>query len=689
MRISSKRFGFPANKPGSWDRLKKLFIIIGGLGFLTGVSGAIFLYAWLQQTGVTRLDKSRLNIIIDYKHADNSVVFDREGEKIGEFFSDYHVFIPYEKLPPRLVQAVLAVEDRHFFKHHGIDVRGIIRAVFASLRTGSFTQGGSTITQQVVRNFLLSKEKTFERKIKEALLSLQLERHLSKEKILEIYLNALFLGQGAYGAGAAAERHFGKPLEELELHELALIAGLFQSPSRYNPHRYPSLARKRQQLVLKAMRASGFLSEAEYKKAKKMPLKYQGQMSLNTTFAPYFIDAVQEQVEKLLTSDVKGKGLRIYTSLDLKLQKTANEVFVQAKDHFRLAAHKIANIKQPDEKMVEGAALMLDHSSGEVLAMIGGRDFARSQFNRTMKAKRAPGSAFKPIVYAQALLGGLKWSDITLVAPIVIQDYRPQNTAGEFLTEVTYYNSFYRSLNTPLVELGHRVGSKKVLELAKKMGIQSELKNQAGTFLGGSELSLMDMASAYSTIANYGIYREPRMIRKITDRDGTVLWEAPPLEASPERVLPEATSYLLLDALQAVFRHGTANQYAEFGTHLAGKTGTTNEAKDNWFCGMSDKITTIVWVGTDSNLAFTGSAGGNTLALPLWVKLMQRAQRHYPFEAFKVPQGIVRENVHPLFGHKMEKGVSMPFIEGQVPEATESAFAIVRDSGNYRDFLDR
>lgn len=669
---------------------KKALIISSGLGLLTGISGAIFLYAWLKQTGVTHLDQSRLNVIIDYKHTDNSLVFDREGERIGEFFSDYHVFIPYKDLPPRLIQAVMAVEDRHFFKHPGIDIRGIVRALFASLRTGAFTQGGSTITQQVVRNFLLSPEKRLERKIKEALLSLQLEQQISKEKIMEIYLNALFLGQGAYGAGAAAERHFGRPLEKLELHELALIAGLFQSPSRYNPHRFPVQARRRQQHVLKAMLSAGFISSAEYKKAKKLPLRFQGQASLNATFAPHFIDAVQEQVERLLTSKVKGKGLRIYTSLDLSLQKLANETFLLAKDHFKLAAHKLADPKQANEKLIEAAALILDHKSGEVLAMIGGRDFARSQFNRTLKAKRAPGSAFKPIVYAQALLNGMKWSDMTLVSPVAIQDYRPQNTNGEFLTEATYYNAFYRSLNTPLVELGHRLGSKNVLDLAKKMGVQTDLKNQAGTFLGGSELTLMDMASVYATIANYGVYREPRMIQKITDRQGTVLWEAPPLPAKPERVLPEATAYLLIDALQAVFRHGTANQFAEFGAQLAGKTGTSNEAKDNWFCGMSDKITTVLWLGTDSNLAFTGTAGGNTLALPLWVKLMQRAKTRYTFDAFPVPEGIVRHRVHSSFGFKTEQGgISMPFIEGREVDRTESSFAIIRDHGHYRDYLDR
>ena len=345
---------------------------------LSLVSTGIFLLVWLRQTGVTHLDSSRLNVIIEYEHADNSLVFDRKGEKIGEFFSDYHLFLPYDKIPPLLIKAVLAVEDRHFFEHRGIDFRGIVRAMFASLRTGSFTQGGSTLTQQVVRNFLLTPEKTFERKIKEAILSLQLEQHLSKQRILEIYLNALFLGQGSYGVGAAAERHFGKPIDQLELHELALIAGLFQSPSRYNPHKAPEQARRRQQQVLRAMVASGAITQAEFKKASKQPLHFATQVSLNTTFAPHFIDAIQEQTEKLLTSDVKGKGLRIYTTLDLGLQQDANEVIEHSTEHFAQVAQKLAGVKKPDDKMIETAALIMDQHKGEILAMRGGRDSSRS-----------------------------------------------------------------------------------------------------------------------------------------------------------------------------------------------------------------------------------------------------------------------------------------------------------------------
>jgi penicillin-binding protein 1A len=673
---------------GSRNTRRNLLLALGALGMVF-LGTLVWIAIWLQQTGVLHLDQSRLTVIIDYKHSDNSLVYDRHGEKIGEFFSDYHVFVPYEKIPKQLIEAVLAVEDRHFFAHHGIDFRGILRALLASLRSGAFTQGGSTLTQQVVRNFLLSPEKTFERKIKEAILAIQLERHLSKEKILEIYLNALFLGQGSYGVGAAAERHFGKSLDELETHEMALIAGLFQSPSRYNPHKAPEQAKRRQRQVLKAMVHAGFITNDQFKVARKKNLVFKSQSQLNTTFAPYFIDAVQEQTEKLLTGDVRGRGLRIFTSLDVKLQDDVNKVIDASSDLFNEAARKLVNVPTGAPKVVETAAVVLDHKSGDVLAIVGGRDYGRSQFNRVLKAKRAPGSSFKPVVYALALQSGMKWSDMFYVGPVVIQDYRPRNFAGEYLTEATLYSAFYRSINSPVIEIGYRLGTRRVIELAKKMGVKTELKNQAGTLLGGSEVTPMDMAALYATIGNGGVQVDPRMILKITDRDGTVLYEAPPPPKKPKRVLPEQVNYLMTDAMRAVFKYGTANRFGEMGAFAGGKTGTTDDAKDNWFCGITSNLTAVVWVGTDNNLAFSGSVSANTLALPVWARIVHKARQRYPGEDFAVPEGITTLKVNPQFGFLDPGGIDMSFIEGREPKRMESALSVVRETGNFRDFLDR
>lgn len=657
-------------------------ILIGSA--LLGILMGGWVFYWIQDSGILTIDESKLKVIIDYQHSDNSLVYDRNGQKIGEFFSNYHVFYPYQKIPKKLIEAVLAIEDKNFFDHPGIDVRGIFRASLASLKTGRFTQGGSTLTQQVVRNFLLTPEKKVTRKIKEVLFALRLEQHLSKERIMEIYLNALFLGQGAYGAGAAAERHFGRPLDKLEIHELALIAGLFQSPSRYNPHRFPKAAKARQQQVLLAMRRSGYLTAEEYKDYKERPLQFQQIATANA--APYFIDAVQEQVEKLLDGKVKGRGLRITTTLDLALQKRIDDVIVRSQDIFEHAASRLVGVKNPNHKMVEVASLVLDHKSGEIIAMVGGRDFMRSQFNRALKAKRAPGSSFKPIIYSLALMNGSNWSDVAYVSPIVIQNYRPQNSSNEFMTEATLYQALYKSINTPAVELGSKLGIRKVIELAKKMGVKTELKPQAGTLLGGSEATLLDMASVYGTIANQGEKNEPFMIARITDRDGKVIYEHE--KAEPERILPPAISYLMIDALQAVFRFGTAARFPEYARYAAGKTGTTNDAKDNWFCGMSSELTAVVWVGTDENYAFNGAIGGNTLALPIWARIMDRLQERHKSPPFVVPEGVHYLQVNPQFGYIDPNGINMPFLEGRGPTRSDSSLGVVRETGSFRDVLD-
>jgi penicillin-binding protein 1A len=287
------------------------------------------------------------------------------------------------------------------------------------------------------------------------------------------------------------------------------------------------------------------------------------------------------------------------------------------------------------------------------------------------------------------LLGGLQWSDVTLVAPLLIQDYRPQNYAGEYLSEATYYNAFYRSLNTPAVELGQKIGLKNVIEMAKRLGVKTELKNQAGTLLGGSEVTLMDMASVYATLANHGEYIEPRMITKITDREDKILWDASQSPQRHEQVVPEAIAYMMVHAMQAVFRYGTASHYSEWAKFAAGKTGTTNEAKDNWFGGLTTRLSGIVWVGTDGNLAFDGSAGANTLALPLWIRIMQKARTLYPSGDIEAPSGITQVPIHPLFGFRTDAGIQMPFLEGQEPTRFESAYSTLRDTGAFRDYLDR
>lgn len=656
--------------------------------FVSMVLGAtLATYLWVKDAGILDLDEKRLDVIVNYEHSDNSLVFDKSGKKIGEFFSDYHVYYPYQKIPKPLIDAVLSIEDRKFFEHSGIDYKGIVRAGIAYLTTGRARQGASTITQQVVRNFLLTPQRKISRKIKEALFALQLERKVSKERILEIYLNALFLGQGSYGVGAAAQRHFGKSLENLQPHEMALIAGLFQSPTRFNPHKYPKAAKKRQLLVLKAMRENHLLSAEDFKKWSEAPLVYQPPASMNQSIAPFFIDAIQEQTDKLLAGKFKGKGLRITTTLDLALQQELDSVLLRSKDIFQSAALNLLNVKRPNESMIEAASLVMNHRTGEILAMIGGRNFQKSQFNRTLKAKRAPGSCFKPLVYSHALMNGLNWSDVTYISPVVIQNYRPQNFSYEFMSEATYFNAFYRSINTPVVELGAKLGIKKVLGTAYKMGVTTELKPQAGSMLGGSEMTMLDLARIYGTLGNEGLKPDPYMIEKITTREGEVIFERK--KPKDVRVLPPQVAYMMTAAMQAVFRYGTAAKFPEFAPYAAGKTGTTNDAKDNWFCGFTHDITALVWLGNDDNLAFSSQVTGGAMALPIWARMMNRIKDRYPPKAFEPPEGVVVKRIHPLFGYDDPNyGIDMPLLEGRGPTRTESTLSVVRDTGNFRDALE-
>ncbi|MES2745983.1 MAG: PBP1A family penicillin-binding protein [Bdellovibrionota bacterium] len=665
----------------------RLWKVLAGVFLAMFIGGATAVYVWIDRAGIFEVDEKKLDVIINYEHSDNSLVFDKNGKQIGEFFSDYHVYYPIQKIPKPMIDAVLSIEDRKFFEHGGIDYKGIARAAIAYLTSGQARQGASTITQQVVRNFLLTPERKISRKIKEALFAIQLERKLSKDKILEIYLNALFLGQGSYGVGAAAQRHFGKTLEELQPHEIALIAGLFQSPTRFNPHKNPKAAKKRQLIVLKAMQANKLLTAEDLEKWSSAPLVYQAPASMNQSFAPFFIDAIQEQTDKMLSGKFKGKGLRITTTLDLALQEEVNSAIQKSTDIYSSAAQNLVGVKKPSESMIEAASLVMNHRTGEILAMIGGRDFQKSQFNRALKAKRAPGSCFKPVVFSHALMNGVNWSDVTYIAPVVIQNYRPQNFQYEFMTEATYFNAFYRSINTPVVELGARLGIKKVLETAYKMGVTTELKAQAGTMLGGADMTMLDLARIYGALGNEGLKTDPYMIEKITTREGEVVFEHK--KAASVRVLPPQVAYMMTAGMQAVFRYGTAARFPEFASYAAGKTGTTNDAKDNWFCGFTHDITALVWVGTDENFAFSSHVTGGSHALPIWAKIMNRIKDRYPQKAFAMPEGIVSRRIHPLFGYDdPHYGIEMPLLEGRGPTRTESTLSVIRDAGSYRDALD-
>ena len=553
--------------------------------------GIVFGVCVIWMTDVVNFDHAQaLDSIVDHTERDNTLVYARDGQVIAEVFSRYRIYVPWEKMPAVIIDAVLAIEDRNFFNHHGIDSKAMLRALWHNIKAGGIRQGASTITQQVVKNYSLTSKRTLQRKLKEIFLAVELERMLPKEKILDIYLNNFFLGNRSYGVGAAARRYFGKDAQQLTLAEAAMIAGLFRAPGKYDPMRFPSRARQRQLQVLQAMKASGKIDQQQMHDAALQELAFKSYRDPRLETAPHFVDYVIKQAAAILNWPTIGdQGLRIHTTLDLPSQKQATEIIANM--------HKITKYKEVAD--MEAALLSVDPLSGEILTMVGGRDYRKSKFNRTVQAQRPPGSVFKPIVYAYALARGMTWNDVSLLAPISIDAYRPREQHNEFIKETTLYRSFYKSLNLPVIDLTKKFGIKRIIAHARQFGIASQLKEEAGTALGSSDLRMTEIATAYAVFANAGIRTTQIAIRRITDRHGQVLYAAPSREARQDDVIDAQVSYMITAAMQDVFKHGTASRFHDMHLWAAGKTGTSDGAKDNWFCGYSNERVTVVWVGKD------------------------------------------------------------------------------------------
>jgi 1A family penicillin-binding protein len=667
-------------------RLGAVFIAILAISLICGATG----FFWLNQIGVFSIDHNKIIELNQFQYQDNSLIYDRNGHKIGEFFDKYHIFVPFESLPEHFLDALLSIEDNHFFDHAGVDLHAIGRAILVRLKSGRFSQGASTITQQLVRHKFLTRKKTIERKILEIALAIETEKILSKEKILEIYTNTMFLGNGAYGIGAAAYRYFGKSSSELTKAESALIAGLYQSPSRYNPARYPDRAKKRQLLVIDSMRRSGRISEDEASRIASEPLHYKKYQFINTQTAPWFLDYIREIVDELPTDEIKKEkrsGLRIYTSLDLNLQRQAENavnLYSPVLNELSTRTGKItdANTGAIRPATIEASLLATDPNTGEILAMVGGRDYKKSKFNRTVSALRSPGSAFKPIVYTEALAKGYKWNDIIFVSPINIENYRPKNKKDDYLTETTMLRAFYRSMNSPTVEIAQQLGLQSILDRAKKMGIRSPIKNEFGSALGSSDLTMLDLARAYSTYPSGGLLTELTPILRITTAEGKTLWEAPNIMDRQQRVMNSQLAYLMTQGLRSVLSKGTAVKSSGLAKIAAGKTGTSNNSADNWFCGFTADLLAIVWVGTDEHAPINANVTGSSAALPIWDQFIQSSKLVRPYREFEQPEGVVAESIHPLYGHKVAGGTKMYFFSNKLPEETESSLEVIDNSEN-------
>ncbi|MGQ9779660.1 MAG: transglycosylase domain-containing protein [Bacillota bacterium] len=575
-----------------------------------------------------------------------SIVYDIKGREVGRFFAlENREPIPLSQIPQVVRDAVIAVEDARFYTHRGVDLRAIARAAWADIRGGAFLEGGSTITQQLARNALLTRRKLLIRKIREAFYAMAIERKYSKDQILEFYLNQVYFGHGAYGIQCAAKTFFGKEAKDLRLEEAALLAGLLKSPKYFDPYLYPEKARARRTIVLQQMVKYGYITPAQAKAAEARPL---GVVPLRPRErrAAYFLEYIERQLsDKFQRLELDTGGFRIYTTLDNDIQAAAEAMVAQ----MRSGQPDAAGVIQPQVALVA-----LDPATGYIKAMVGGRDFGNTQLNRADRAYRQPASAIKPFVYTAAIDSReFTPASVLVDEPISFKNsdgtlYSPRNYDGKYRGAITLQEALEQSVNVIAVKLVERLGPARVASYAKKMGLESLVfsgrqndLNLASLALGGLTRGVtpLELAAAYTPLANRGIRVEPLAILKVTDREGNVL-----LEQRPRRrvVLDEATAYVMTNMLRRVVTHGTGRQaYLDELHPVAGKTGTATRNVNAWFVGYTPNLLAAVWIGNDRQdqpLPF-----GSGEAARLWAVFMRRAVEYLPVASFVPPPGVTPE----------------------------------------------
>lgn len=699
-------------------------------------------------------------------------VYSADGQLIGEFFIERRYLVPLGTLPEHLIQAFLAAEDVRFYEHRGVDLLGILRATLKNIQAGEIVQGGSTITQQVVKSLLLTPERTFTRKLKEAILAYRIDNFLTKDEILYLYLNQIYFGAGAYGVEAAARTYFGKNARDLDLSEAAMLAGLPKAPSRFSPIHHLQIARERQNYVLQRMADVGFITADEARRALAKPLQFSKRRRWTHRELDHFTEEVRRQVEARYGRDVLYKeGLTIHTTVDTRAQEIAVKALEEGvRDHDRrhrryrgvhanvpredwpgslkvltqgngeLSEGKVVSalVKEYDQKSktcllllgsaeavlpptgwewaklssgraarmfrtgdlirvrlgklredkiwsaaleqdpgVEGALMAMVPETGRVIAMVGGRDFSKSQFNRCTQAVRQPGSSFKPIIYAAALDKGYTEASILIDSPLILDDHslrgpwKPANYDRRFWGPILLRKALIHSRNVVTVKLLNSIGIGYTINYARNLGISSPLTPTLALALGASGLTLSELLTAYSPFANQGERVEPYLIEKIYDRNGNLVEEH---RGEGQPVISPQTAYLMTHLLEGVIQEGTGQKARELGRPAAGKTGTTNELKDAWFIGYTPSVLAGVWLGYDDHTLSLGKGEtGGRAACPIWVAFMKEYLKDQPVESFPIPPGVVFARINAQTGalaRSDEPGTVFAAFSGEPPSRT-------------------
>lgn len=575
-----------------------------------------------------------------------NLLYDAADREVFTIAKEHRIEVPLTEVSRPLIQAVIAIEDRRFFDHEGVDPIRIVGSALAVLRAGEAVQGGSTITQQLARQSV-GREKTLTRKLKELLFAAQLEHHLSKNEILELYLNKVYFGDGLYGVEAAARGYFGKKASELSVPEAALLAGLLKAPSTYAPTVSAEKAEARQGVVLKAMLETKAITRDEYDRALKTTVEIYDGLRAAEPYGRYFKDDVRRQlVERFGAERVARGGLQVYTTIDLEMQRAAEAAVEQGLLAIEKTLPRRKNA-EPEEPL-QAALVAIDPTNGHVLAMVGGRDFVKSSYNRATLAKRQPGSAFKPFIYAAAVEGGLGPDD--LIEGLYEPD-EPENAAwspdDEHFDEnfydtdaVTLREGLRLSSNRAAVRLMETVGVRKAVRAASAFGF-GDLPVVPSVALGSGEVTVTSITSAYGAFANRGAVYPTTLIRRVEDADGQVLFEG---QALPLQAIRPMTAYLMADMLRGVIDSGTGYGARQLGFSLpaGGKTGTTNDYKDAWFIGFTPSIVTGVWVGYDQPHTIRRNGYAAELAVPMWARFMKAATKGHKAEWVDRPRGGVR-----------------------------------------------
>ncbi len=643
---------------------------------LVGVVGAGSAVLWAftilprSLPSVTELEK--------FDPSEGTKVYDDGDELITELHVERRLFVPLGQIPKPLRDAVIATEDARFYSHYGVDPMGIARAVYQNFRRGRIVEGGSTITQQLAKVLFLTPDKSLERKLKEAVLALELERRYSKDRILELYLNQIYFGHGAFGVEAAARTFYGKGVGELTLPESALLAGLPKAPATYSPFEHLDAAKRRRLVVLGRMVETGLLTPDQAKRAGAAGVALVPAERRRTT-GQYYLEYVQQLLEQEYGADIVFKGgLHVYTTLSPAVQLKAEHALregLRALETRRAAAAAVKGAPAPPTGVdrPEGAILALEPQTGYIKAMVGGYDFFKSEFNRAVQARRQPGSAFKPFVYIAALESGLTAASVVDDSPIEYpagkngKPWRPDNYDRKFRGPITFQQALEESINVAAVKVQEQVGIRRTVDVARRLGVESPLNANLSIALGTSDLTLLELTSAYGALANQGVWMHPTAIRYVLDSKHKLLEENAP---QGRQVLSPEVAYVATHMLRGTIERGTGAAAKALGRPAAAKTGTTNDYSNAWFVGYTPRLATGVWVGYDRPRSLGHDETGSRVAVPIWTAFMAEVLRGTPVEDFPTPERVVLVPVDLFASGVCARPVMMAFVTGTEPKAT-------------------